>query len=71
MDEKLWGEKEDVECKEEAMPGDVVSKEVRFVFTKRKAADYIYQLNQTRAKSLIEEFWYWKRISISISTSHA
>ncbi len=36
MDEKLWGEKEDVERKEEeAMPGDVVSKEVRFVFTRK------------------------------------
>ena len=38
MDEKLWGEKEDVERKEEAMPGDVVGKEVRlFLRVKRTA----------------------------------
>ena len=67
MDEKLWGEKEDVERKEEeVMPGDVVSKEVRFVFTRKtKSARRPYRefTNSIRhvQKSPIEEFWYFRQ----------
>ena len=77
MDEKLWGEKEDVERKEEAMPGDVVGKEVRlFLRVKRKArvdltANLPIQSDTCKNRRSKSFGIFGKRISISLSTSHA